>query len=307
MWLTSRENPLTARVLANRLWQLFFGSGLVRTLDDFGVQGEMPSNPELLDYLASELIDSGWNIKHVVRLIVTSYTYQQTSAACASLLEKDSDNRLFARQNRFQLPAEFLRDNVRAISGLFSRCSEGPPVKSYASADYVESVANDDDDPYAADTGERLYRRAIYMDRKRSFLQPGLAAFNASMREECMSERVQTQTPQVALALLNSPALVECARAFAERMYDSSTNNGDRIKFAFNCALNRDPSEKEQSILLTLFEQQHKSFAANPIAAAKSIRTGQYRWPKNIEAADLAAWTDVARAILNLDETNMRY
>ena len=306
-WLTSRENPLTARVIANRLWQLFFGSGLVRTLDDFGVQGKAPSNPELLDYLASELINSGWNIKHVVRLIVTSYAYQQSSAACADVLQKDPENRLFARQNRFGLPAEFMLDNVRAISGLLSHAGGGPPVKSYASPDYIAAVDLYYDEPYQVDAGERLYRRAIYMYRKRSFLHPDLAAFNASMREECVSERVQTQNPQVALALLNSPAFVECARAFAQRMYDSAKDNRARIKFGFNVALGRDPSQKEESILLTLLEQQRKDFAGYPIAAAKSIRIGQYRWPKNIEAPDLAAWTEVARVILNLDETNMRY
>jgi hypothetical protein len=302
-WLTSGENPLTARVIVNRLWQLFFGEGLVRTLDDFGAQGEAPSNPDLLDYLASELIDSGWDLKQVVHLIVASHTYQQTSSASADLIERDPENRLFTRQNRFGLPAEFLRDNARAISGLLSRRADGPPVVPAGS---VETDA-DREAPLVADTGERLYRRALFLYRKRSFLHPSLAAFNASTREECMSERHQVRAPQQALALLNSPDLVECARAFAERMYDSSSNNRERIKVGFNLALLRDPSEEERSVLLTLFEQQHKTFATDPISAAKFIRTSQLRWPTHIEAADLAAWTDVARAILNLDETNMRY
>jgi hypothetical protein len=302
-WLTSVENPLTARVTANRLWQVFFGEGLVETLDDFGAQGEAPSNPDLLDYLASELIDSGWNIKHVVRLIVSSYAYQQTSSASADLLEKDPENRLFARQNRFGLPAEFLRDNVRAICGLLSQRGDGPAVVPAGSVE----TDMDREAPLVADSGERLYRRAIYMYRKRSFLHPSLAAFNASTREECVSERSRVRAPQQALALLNAPSLVECARAFAERMYNAAASNPERIKFGFNRALSRDPSKQEESVLLALFEQQHKSFAAEPISAAKFIRATRLPWPSHIEAADLAAWTDVARAILNLDETNTRY
>jgi hypothetical protein len=306
-WLVSRQNPLTARVIANRLWQLFFGAGFVRSLDDFGVQGEAPSNPELLDYLASELQDSGWNIKHVVRLIVTSYTYQQSSSSNSLALEKDPENRLFSRQNRFPLPAEILRDNVRSVSGLISRRGDGPPVNSYLPTDYLLIVDTLDEQPYNTDTGERLYRRGVYLYRKRSMLHPSLAAFNASTREECVSQRAKSQNPQEALALLNAPAFVECARAFAERIHDSTTVDCDRIKNAFDLAMNRPPTEKEASILLKLLDQQRKIFSANPISAAQMIRTGQYRWPKHIEAAELAAWTEVARAILNLQETNTRY
>lgn len=306
-WLTARDNPLTARVLANRLWQLFFGVGLVRTPDDFGAQGDSPGNPQLLEYLASELIENGWDIKHVVRLIVTSHTYQQSSSSPPELVEKDPDNRLFARQNCWRLTAETTRDNALAISGLISRRVEGPPVKLYATADYRELVDLYADEPYASDAGERLYRRALFLYRKRSYPHPSLAAFNASSREECTSQRAQTQSPQVALALLNAPVFVECARALAERIYDAAKDDGERLNAGFNFALSRDPTEKEASILLALLEQQRKSFAANTIGAAKSIRTGQYRWPTNIGAADLGAWTDVARAILNLDETNTRY
>lgn len=306
-WLTARENPLTARVLANRLWQLFFGAGLVRSMEDFGAQGEAPANPELLEYLASELIETGWDIKHMVRLIVTSHTYQQSSFSPPELVEKDPDNRLFARQNRWRLTAETTRDNALAVSGLLSCRMQGPPVKLDASADYRELVDLYADEPYAPDSGEQLYRRALFLYRKRSYPHPSLAAFNASSREECTSQRAQTQSPQVALALLNAPVFVESARAFAERIYDAAKDDRERLNAGFHLALSRAPSEKETSILLALLQQQRKSFAANPIGAAKSIRTGQYRWPHHIGAADLAAWTDVARAILNLDETNTRY
>jgi hypothetical protein len=306
-WLVSRDNPLTARVLANRLWQLFFGAGLVRSLDDFGAQGEAPSNPELLDYLASELLESGWNIKHIVRLIVTSYAYQQSSSPSALALEKDPENRLFSRQNRFPLQAELLRDNVRSISGLFSRRGDGPPVVSYLPDDFFHNVERYSEESDKIDSGERQYRRGIYLYRKRSFLHPSLAAFNASTREECMSQRAESESPREALALLNAPAFVECARAFAERIHDSAANDGNRITHAFQLALDRDPSEKEKTILLQLLNDQRKTFGANPISAAKMIRTGQYRWPKHIEAAELAAWTQIGRAILNLEETNTRY
>jgi hypothetical protein len=306
-WLMSPENPLTARVIANRLWQLFFGEGLVRSLDDFGAQGEAPANPELLDYLACELRESGWDIKRVVRLIVTSYTYQQSSSATTAALEGDPENRLFSRQNRFPLPAEFLRDNVRSIAGLLSRRGDGAPVSAYLGTDTFQTVGMSMDETPEVDKGERQYRRGLYIFRKRSFLHPSLAAFEASTREECMSHRATSQNPREALTLLNAPGYVECARAFGERIHDSATNDCDRIARAFEFALNRNPSEKEKSLIQKLLDEQRRTFGANPISAAKMIRTGQYRWPKHIEAAELGAWAEVGRAILNLDETNTRY
>jgi hypothetical protein len=307
-WLTSPENPLTARVLANRVWQLFFGVGLVRSLDDFGAQGEAPSNPELLDYLASELIESRWNIKHVVRLIVTSHTYQQTSSRSSEAGEKDPENRLFSRQNRFELPAEFLRDNVRSVAGLLSLNQGGPPIQSTLPEEFARAAALNTEEPTLSDTrGERLYRRSIYLYRKRSFLEPTLAAFNASTREECNSQRTISNSPRESLALLNAPAFIESARAFAERIIDSCNNESARISFAFQTALNRDASPREALILKELASAAEERFSQDPISAAKFIRTGQYRWPQHIEAVELATWTEVARAILNLEETNTRY
>lgn len=303
-WITAPENPLTARVAVNRLWQLFFGAGLSRNLDDFGLQGEAPSNPELLDWLAAEFVDSGWDIKHIVRLIVESRAYRQSSSSPDG---KDPSNHLFARQNRFPLPAEFVRDNALALAGLLSGAVGGPPVKPYIPNGFLDVVDTLREEPYQADVGERLYRRGVYLYRKRTFLHPVLAAFNASNREECVSQRAQSATPRQSLALLNSPVFVEAARALAERMFNAGQCDADRIKAGFQWCLRRPPSEQECAFLEKLLQEQRKSFSADAPSAARYIRNGNYRWAPNLEAADLAAWTDVARALLNLEETNTRY
>jgi hypothetical protein len=301
-WLVSAENPVTARVLANRLWQLFFGVGIVQTLDDFGAQGAAPSNPELLDWLGTELIESGWDVKHLVQLIVTSHTYQQDSAKS----EGDTANEYFGRQNAIALSAEFVRDNTLAIAGLLSSGMGGPSIKTY-SPEFLEVVDTQHEEPVVTETGERLYRRGVYLYRKRTNLHPTLAAFDASAREQCVSQRNDGRTPQEPLALLNAPEFVEAARGFAERIYNAADNDCERVKAAFEMALGRAASEKEVKVLMSLLEEQRAFFAKDKTAAAKFVRIGKLRWAEKMSADELAAWTNVARALLNLEETNTRY
>ena len=216
-WLVSRENPLTARAMMNRLWKQFFGTGLSKVLDDFGAQGELPSNGPLLDWLAFEFMDSGWDLKHMVRTIVTSATYKQASTATPDLLAADPDNRELARQSPFRLDAELVRDNALAISGLLVPTLGGPNVRPYQPAGYWENL-NFPAREYVADKDESQYRRGLYTWWQRSFLHPSLLAFDAPSREECIAERTRSNIPQQALVLLNDPTYVEAARAFAARI-----------------------------------------------------------------------------------------
>ena len=215
-WLVSRENPLTARVVVNRLWKQFFGIGLSKTLDDLGSQGEWPVYPELLDWLACDFMDSGWNVQHMIRTIVLSRTYRQASPASKELLTRDPDNRELARQSRFRLDAELVRDNALAISGLLVPKIGGPSAKPYQPEGYWENL-NFPARTYVADTGENQYRRGLYTWWQRSFLHPSLVAFDAPSREECAADRNRSNIPQQALVLLNDPTYVEAARAFAAR------------------------------------------------------------------------------------------
>ncbi len=244
-WISSRGNPLTARVLVNRLWKQFFGIGICRTLDDLGSQGEWPGNPQLLDWLACEFMDSGWNVKHIVRTIVTSQTYRQTSVADAEQLARDPENRLLARQSRFRLDAELVRDNALSISGLLSPKIGGPSVKPYQPAGYWENL-NFPTREYVADLGESQYRRGLYTWWQRSFLHPSLLAFDAPTREECAAERTRANIPQQALVLLNDPTYVEAARALAARMLkEGGADVRSRLDWGWRQALGRKPREDE--------------------------------------------------------------
>ena len=238
-WLVSRENPLTARVLVNRLWKLLFGQGIVRTLDDFGTQGAMPTHPELLDWLAVELMDSGWNVKHVMKLMVMSRTYQQTSVPSRELAERDPANQWLARQGRFRLDAEMVRDNALAISGLLVLKLGGPTVKPYQPAGYW-SFLNFPVREWANDHGDNQYRRGLYTFWQRTFLHPSLLAFDASTREECTVERTRSNTPLQALVLLDDPTYVEASRVFAARIVrEGGRTEAERIAFAFRQVLQR--------------------------------------------------------------------
>jgi hypothetical protein len=307
-WILAEENPLTARVFVNRLWALFFGTGLSKVLDDLGGQGEPPSHPDLLDWLALEFRDSGWDVKHMVRLLVTSEAYRRSVNAPAGVVERDPYNRLLARQAPSRLPAEFVRDNALAIAGLLSPQVGGRSVFPYQPEGYWDNC-NTFRGPliYTTDEGEQQYRRGLYTIWKRSFLHPSLLAFDAPTREECVAERPRSNTPLQALVLLNDPTHVEAARAFAERIYrEGGREVSDRLDWAALRALSRRLSPRETGALAALLHRHYEDYSANPEAAAALVATGQWPVPEDIPTPELAAWTSVARALLNLHETITR-
>jgi hypothetical protein len=303
-WLVARDNPLTARVFVNRLWKLTFGQGLVKTLDDFGSQGALPSHPQLLDWLALEFIDSGWDVKHVLRLMVTSSTYRQSSVPSKEAYERDPANVWLARQGRFRLEAEMVRDNALAVSGLLSRKVGGPSVKPYQPAGYW-SFLNFPKREWQNDTGEDQYRRGLYTYWCRTFLQPSLLAFDASTREECTVERPRSSTPLQALVLLNDPTYVEAARVLAEGMMKHGDATG-RLDWAYRRAVSRGVKPREVAVLTALYEKHLAEYRADRAGAGRLIGVGQWPVPKDVDPAELAAWTSVARVILNLHETMTR-
>lgn len=305
-WLVARENPLVARVLVNRLWKLFFGQGLVKTLDDCGTQGALPTHPELLDWLAVELIASGWDVKHMVTLMVTSRTYQQSSRSNAELDSRDPANLWLARQGRFRLDAELIRDNALAVSGLLAPRIGGPSVKPYQPAGYWDFL-NFPTRQWVPDHGENQYRRGLYTFRQRTFLHPSLLAFDASTNEECTVERPQSNTPLQALVLLNDPTYVEAARVFAARLVrEGGPSPAERLRLAFRQALGRAPAPAEIELLTALQQKHLKQYQADEPAARKLLAVGDAKPPEGVAPAELAAWTTVARVILNLHETVMR-
>jgi hypothetical protein len=304
-WLVSRDHPLTARVFVNRLWMLTFGQGIVKSVDDFGTQGSFPTHPELLDWLAVEFMDSGWDVKHVLRLIVRSNTYRQSSAAGRKLRERDPGNAWLARQGRFRLDAEAVRDNALAVSGLLSRKVGGPSVKPYQPAGYW-SYMNFPKREWMSDKGDSLYRRGLYTYWCRTFLHPSLLAFDASTREECAAERPRSSTPLQALVLLNDPIYVECARVLAERIIRGTAGVPERLHLAYRRALSRPPRPEEEKVLAALYARHLADFRADPNAARKLAATGEYPVVADIDVAELAAWTSVARVLLNLHETITR-
>jgi hypothetical protein len=305
-WLVSPENPLTARVFVNRLWMLFHGQGLVKTLDDFGSQGAWPTHPELLDWLAVEFRDSGWDVKRLVKLKVTSSTYRQSSRAAEELRHRDPYNLWLARQGRFRLDAEFVRDNALAVSGLLSRKIGGPSVKPYQPAGYW-AYLNFPVREWHKDSGENLYRRGLYTYWQRTFLHPSLLAFDASTREECTVERSRSNTPQQALVLLNDPTYVEASRVLAERaIREGGGEVGQRIAFLIRQALCRPAEKEEVEILGGLYRKHLQEYTADRAAAEALLRVGDRPTLKEIPAPELAAWTSVARVVLNLHETITR-
>jgi hypothetical protein len=307
-WLASPENPLTARVAVNRLWQQHFGSGLVKTAENFGVQGELPSHPALLDWLACELVRSGWDIKAMHRLIVTSATYRQTSRASARLVHFDPENRLLARGPRFRLPAELVRDNALAIAGLLWRAVGGPSVKPYQPAGLWEELAGGaGEGPYVQAKGEELYRRSLYVYRKRTVPHPEMATFDAPSGETCQVQRARTNTPLQALELLNDVTYLEAARGLAQLMItEGGRSPGDRLAYAFRRATARPPSSAELQVMIRGLERYLKSFQSNPELAAQWLRHGDRPATPCLNPIELAAYTATASVILNLDETITR-
>jgi mono/diheme cytochrome c family protein len=301
-WLTSKENPLTARVFVNRLWKLYFGHGLSRSVEDLGAQGEWPTHPELLDWLAVEFVDSGWDVKHVIRTIVTSSTYRQTSRAAKPLLDKDPFNRLYARQVRVRLDAEAVRDNALSVAGLLSTKIGGPSVHPYQPKGYWATL-NFPPREWDSSLGDDQYRRGLYTWWQRTFPHPSLTAFDAPSREECVADRFRSNVPQQALALLNDPTYVEAAWVFAARILrDGGSTFAARLRFAYARALQRAPNAEESRVLAALLQKERVKFGQDPAAARKLVGVGQAAAAKDLSPVELAAWTQVARAILNLPE-----
>jgi hypothetical protein len=332
-WLVVPENPLTSRAVMNRLWKQFFGTGISAVVDDLGAQGEWPVHPELLDWLACEFMNPatkaesrkqkvesggngdlglpehphGWDFKHMVRLMVMSSTYRQSSNQRPELKELDPNNRLLAGQTPRRLEAEFVRDNALFIAGLLNKDMGGPSAHPYQPAGYYANLQFPDRD-YFPEKDERQYRRGIYSHRQRTFLQPMLANFDAPSREECTANRIVSNTPQQALTLLNDPTFVEASRAFAASVLAAATSSDEqRLDFAFERALNRPATDKEKQSLLSFLTAQKEYYGPNSDEAAKLIRIGNSSAPKNADASELAAWTQVCRVILNLHETITRY
>jgi hypothetical protein len=306
-----REHPLTARVAVNRLWTLFFGTGIVATKADFGSQGEWPSHPALLDWLAVEFMESGWDVKHLVRLIVTSQTYRQTSAATAAALERDPANRLLARGPRFRLPAEHLRDTALKTSGLLVPRIGGPSVNPYMPGDLWREVSHYGSTPATAQTfvqdhGEKLYRRSLYTYWKRTAPPPNMTAFDAPNREVCTVDRADTTTPLQALVTLNDPQFVEAARALAQRALLRSGDDEARLTWAFTEVTARLAKASEITILKSALERERRRYVANPTAAAAALHVGESLRDDTLPAAEHAAWMQVASLLLNLSETVTR-
>ncbi len=306
-WLVDPAHPLTARVTVNRLWQQLFGAGIVRTADDFGTQGEWPTHPELLDWLAVELIESGWDLQHILKLIVTSATYRQSSECPPALWERDRENRLLARGPRFRMDGETLRDNALAISGLLVDQIGGPSVKPYQPAGLWEDVSYDSDKSYAAATGAALFRRSLYTFWRRQSPPPNLLVFDAPTRETCVVQRSRTNTPLQALVLMNDPTFIEASRKLAERMLlESGDTAEDKVTFAFRAATARRPDADETAILIEQFKVQAQTFSQNPGDALRLLSVGESARNESLNPAELAAWTTVASMILCLDETVTR-
>jgi hypothetical protein len=305
-WIASSENPLTARVLVNRLWKLAFGRGISRSLEDFGSQGELPTHPELLDWLATDFVDHGWDVKRTLKLMLMSRAYRQSSVPSKEALAKDPTNDLFSRQNRYRLDAEMVRDNALAVSGLLVDKIGGPSVKPYQPAGYWQYL-NFPKREWENDKGENQYRRGLYTYWQRTFLHPSLAAFDASSREECTVDRPRSNTPQQALVLLNDPTYVEAARGLAGRiLQNGGTITADRLQFAFHQVLTRKPNADEVAVLTGLLEKHRAEFATDKAAAEKLLTVGDLKSPAELDAAELAAWTSIARVVLNLHETITR-
>lgn len=308
-WLTDSKTGaggLTARVFVNRIWSLFFGNGLCRSLEDFGNQGEAPTHPELLDNLTMEFIESGWDVKKLIKRIVMSRTYRQSSLESAAIRERDPENRLLSHQSRYRLPAEMVRDNALLVSGLLVLDHEGSSIKPYQPAGYYQHL-NFPKREYKADTSDRQWHRGVYVHWQRQYLHPMLRAFDAPTREECTVRRQRSNTPQAALVLMNDPTFLEAARAFAQRIINEpNKNDEERVKNAFQQALTRLPDPHETASLLAILKASRQEYQTKPAEAAKFIQVGLVKPDPAVDAIELAAWMTVTRTILNLSEMTTR-
>ncbi len=305
-WLVADNHPLTARVTVNRFWQQFFGVGLVKTSGDFGSQGQPPSHPELLDWLAVDFRENGWDMKKLVRLFVTSATFRQSSDAPAAIWTRDPENRLHARGPRLRLDAEVVRDNALAVSGLLDLTMGGRGVRPYQPPNIWEPVAyiRSNTANYKADTGSALYRRSLYTFLKRTAPPPFMANFDAPSREQSCTMRERSNTPLQALQLMNDVQQIEAARVFAGKIItQGGATPAERITFAYRTALGRKPAPEEIEIVSAAYKQHLTAYEQTPAEAAKFIRQGESAPQAGIPEPEFAAWTLIANLVLNLDET----
>jgi hypothetical protein len=319
-WLVSAEHPLTSRVAVNRFWQMLFGEGLVKTSDDFGSRGESPSHPELLDYLAVTFRDGesgrrnretgirnpqsgAWDVKALLKTIVMSATYRQSSKLSPEIQQRDPDNRLLARGPRFRLPAEMIRDQALFVSGLLVEKIGGPSVKPYQPDGLYKDMAISGTGGYDHDKGEGLWRRSLYTFWKRTALSPAMRIFDASSREFCTARETRTNTPLQALNLMNDVTYIEAARMLALRMLsEGGATPQERLAWAFRLAASRPPGDRELEALLRNLEKQKESFSRRPQEAAKLLALGEKRSDEKLDSVEMAAYTMTASLILNLDE-----
>jgi hypothetical protein len=305
-WLVDRRSPTTARVFVNRVWQAYFGTGLVSTSEDLGIQSEPPSHPDLLDWLACEFMDRGWSMKHLHRLIVGSATYRQSSRMTSVLSARDPYNRLLARGPRFRVDAEIVRDVALASSGLLNPKLGGPSIYAPAPAFLFLPPASYGPFPWREETGPDRFRRALYTFRRRSTPYPVLATFDAPNGDASCVRRPRSNTPLQALITLNETLFVECARALAQKVLEhGGSSDADRVTYAVRCVLSRAPAGNEQKVLLGLLESQFSRIAAGRATPRELAgeTTARPDPPTGCSLTQLAAYTVVARVLLNLDET----
>jgi hypothetical protein len=301
-WLLSPEHPLTARVQVNRLWQQFFGSGLVKTSNDFGSQGEPPSHPELLDWLAVTFRESGWDMKAFVKMLVTSHTYRQSTQITGS--QSDPENRLLARGPRFRLDGEVVRDSALFVSGLLSPKIGGKGVRPYQPENIWEPVGfgGSNTRNYVQDKGEALYRRSLYTFWKRTAPPPSMTTFDAPNRESYCLRRERSNTPLQALNLMNDIQFFEAARNFAQHLIKEHSSTDSRITAAFRAVTSRFPSAQEAELIRNTLDQHLTAYRFKPESAKQVITYGETKPEESLPAAELAAWTMISNLLLNLDE-----
>jgi hypothetical protein len=301
-WLVSMENPLLARVTVNRFWQMYFGTGLVKTTEDFGAQGELPSHPELLEWLAAQFIASGWDVKAIQKLIVTSATYRQASAATPELLQRDPENRLLARGPRLRLSAEIVRDQALFAAGLLFERIGGPSVKPYQPEGLWDEISMQDTD-YRQHHGPNLYRRSLYTFWKRTVGPPFMLSFDAANRETCVVRENRTNTPLQALNLMNDVTFVEAARALGQRMIlQGGPDLSDRLQYGFRLVTGRRPSAQEEQILMENYSFHREYFKADPTRTKRYLSQGEFPLNASVDCIELASYTAIGSLLLNLDE-----
>jgi hypothetical protein len=301
-WLVSPEQPLTARVIVNRWWKMVFGTGLVKTVNDFGAQGEWPSHPELLDWLAADFMKD-WNVKRSIKQMVMSATYRQSAKVTPALLARDSENRLLARGPRNRLDAEFIRDNALALGGILNPALGGRSIKP-AQPEGTWEINEMSGYKYEKSKGADLYRRGLYVYWRRSTVYPSFVTLDAPTREFCVAQRARTSTPLQSLVLMNDPVFVEAARAFAQRILaEGGPDSESRLEHAWRLALARPPSEQERAILQRTLAKQVETFQQDQTLAKKLVSVGDLARPKDVNEGELAAWTALCNVLLNLNET----